>query len=798
MGKLKRRRKSDKVTRRLTREEWALAVFALIVVVTPLAFGAVDPLVQIGVLLLLALGFYIYPPSVSHLSPRANLLVIAAVAVLVLKEFTPASWFGGVSWRSTLTQSFGLKFPWTHHPEPTRALDGLLTAIIAAVWFLWVRMLAFDRDRRPFLIWSMFASCVIVAIVSFATRGIDPHAIYGLRFTPGWTGFGPFPNRNHTASFFAMGICLGAGCAAWAAARKKFPLMAAALLLNGVLLAALFTTQSRGGLIVAGVGLIAFAAIALLKVRTGRAVGVTIGAALIVGAIGLAFAAPVIGRFSSKEGGEVSNMMRVRIWQDTLRMWKDAPLFGHGLGSFTQIFPMYQDVDTGGSIVLHPESSWLQWLAELGLIPVLGGAIALVFYAIPKITAAFSAHRSIFLRASGFAAMTVLLVHSVFDVPAHRWGTAGFALAAFAIACAPNVPASPTAPNAPTPRPRKPAFVPLFIAAFWFLPFLCEQLPWSSVWVQLFLYGDKPFALAPARDASTDFPLNPHLHQAIGILQLDTPAERASGEWQRRFQLAERLMPGSWEIAAAQARACTRAAPGMALHFWQIATERAGHRADEVFGIAIDETSRIPGALASWGQYAHAHPELLLKYAQNSNATEGRNAYDIWWTERGSTRISLGEGEISAFYRLARKLGTPQQLAQWRESRAQLRAADFKTWASLYHEWKSDDLAWEVIAEEVPDPPFAKLGARVDRDHIESLWRTSRDNFNNAREYSAYLYSIGDTETATEVVVTTAHQSKPPDWFIRKGAHLLAAQGKITEAVELYLAEGKFVVVPQR
>ena len=27
--------------------------------------------------------------------------------------------------------------------------------------------------------------------------------IFGLRYTPGWLGFGPFPNRNHTACFFA-------------------------------------------------------------------------------------------------------------------------------------------------------------------------------------------------------------------------------------------------------------------------------------------------------------------------------------------------------------------------------------------------------------------------------------------------------------------------------------------------------------------------------------------------------------------------------------------------------------------
>ena len=401
--KVKRRRKSGFTMPTLTSEGGALGIFILLIVAAPLAFGAVDRIVQIVLLLLLALGVFIFPPAVARPSPLGNRLIVASIAILLLKEFGPAAIFGSTVWRKTLTESFGLVFPWTHNPEPSRALDGLLAGIVAVVWFLWVRMIAINREHRIVMIWGMLASAAIVSIISFATRGIDPQAIYGLRYTPGWVGFGPFPNRNHTACFLAMGIVLGAGCVAWAGSRKKFPLMGVALVLSFVAFAGLLATQSRGGVVVAFAGLVLFFVLVLFRFPSVRAFSIAAGAVLMLGAVGIGFGGQVLGRFVSKEGGEVSTAMRVHIWQDTFRVWKDAPIFGHGVGSFTQIFPIYQEVATGESIVLHPESSWLQWLVELGALPVFFCAIVTCAYVTPRIRIAYSANRSIFMRAGPFA-----------------------------------------------------------------------------------------------------------------------------------------------------------------------------------------------------------------------------------------------------------------------------------------------------------------------------------------------------------------------------------------------------------
>src|SRR5207249_2614176 len=100
-------------------------------------------------------------------------------------------------------------------------------------------------------------------------------------------------------------------------------------------------------------------------------------------------------------------------------MWRDAPIFGHGLSTFTQVYPFYQTLDRENSVVLHPESSWLQWLDELGLLLVIALCTAGGIFLLNKLREARDCGHGFYLRAGGFATFTVLLVHSAWDVPGH-------------------------------------------------------------------------------------------------------------------------------------------------------------------------------------------------------------------------------------------------------------------------------------------------------------------------------------------------------------------------------------------
>ncbi len=759
----------------------ALGVFAVIVAAGPLLFGAVDRLVQVALVALLTVGVLLLPPAIVPLSKWGNRLAIVILALLTVKELAPAEWFGATAWRTAVTRDFGIELPPTHHPEPARALDGWLVAAVGGIWFLWVRRLAADRENRPFLAWSLFASAALVAAVSFATRGWDTQAIYGLRFTPGWRGFGPFPNRNHTGDFLAMGAVLGCGCVTWAGVRKKWPTAIGGLLLLLLVLLALLTTESRGGLVAFGLGLVAYLALVQFRLRNRRALAVTVVAALAFGVFALVFGGPVLTRFFEQAGAD-SNAMRLKIWHDVFPMWLDAPLLGHGLNSFQQIFPFYQTFELENGVVLHPESSWRQWLVELGLIPVGLAAVALAIFATGHLREAFRG-RSFFFRAAGFAAVAALLGHAVFDVPAHRWGTAGFALAALALACPMRLDRERIFAS------RKTAMVPLAAVVFWTLPFFFDAPAWSPLALNRVLarqVSSGDVTLAQLESMGRHFPLSTDLNQALGMRELAVLGRSAPSRWQRHFKIAAELLPGSWALPAAQARAVADLSPGLALGYWRQAVERGSFHREEVFRLAMRETATTPLARASWGRYAEANPRLLLSYAQMVPEDQARASYALWWKARALT-ADLDPGEVAAFYQAAGRWGTRAEFGEWMHRRATWQARDHREWARLLLAWGDGEAAWQILAASTPEQDFPRLPAALAREPLETKWRIAPANLVNAQELAAVLARDGERGASERLILIVAAREDAPWWFAQKAAHILARRGEFGEAVAILL-----------
>ena len=760
----------------------ALAVFALLVIAGPLLFGAVDRLVQVGLVALLALGVYLRPPAMVPLSPWGNRLAVALLALLVFKELAPAAWFGATSWRTVVTRDFAVALPPTHHPEPARALDGWIVAVIAGVWFFWVRRLAANRESRIVLAWTLFGAATIVAAVSFATRGWDEKAIYGLRYTVGWRGFGPFPNRNHTGDFLAMGALLGAGCVGWAAARRKWRLLLGGLLALGLVLAGLLATESRGGLLAFGFGLLVFLGLVQMRMRNRQAFAVAVGVALVVGACALAFGGPVLARFNSDQAGLVSNSMRVSIWRDTFTMWQDAPIFGHGINSFQQIFPFYQSFEFENGVVLHPESSWRQWCVELGLMPVVLGVLGLLVFVASHLRETITG-RGFFFRAAGFAAVAAIVGHAILDVPAHRWGTAGLALAALAVACPMRLEGLRVFST------RKTALVPLAVAVFWTLPLGFDAPAWSPLTLNRALaraVTTYDVSLDQLRALARHFPLSSDLNQQLGVRELGALGDTDTGSWQRHFHLAARLLPGSWKLPAAQARSVVMVSPKDALGFWALAVDRgAGHR-DEVLGLAVRETAGMPIAASYWGRYVEAHPRLLLAYAQLVTEERARYYRNRWWKERALT-AELDPAEIAAFHATAHRWLEREQFDVWMQHRIAWKARDYREWARLLHGWKDDQAAWQLLAAAALEDKFPALPAALAREGLEERWKVVPGNFVNAQQLAALRARDGDAKGSEEIILAAGASEGAPRWFVQRAAHILARQERFGEAVALLL-----------
>jgi hypothetical protein len=552
----------------------------------------------------------------------------------------------------------------------------------------------------------------------------------------------------------------------------------------GVIVVALLTTESRGGLIAFGAGVSIYLLLCLSKVRTRRAVGAALGAALFFGAILLTFGSNVFARFHSQEGGAVSNEMRVGIWHDTLDMWRDAPLLGHGLESFAGVFPLYQKLQLENQIVIHPESSWLEWLAELGLLPVLVAVATVILFLSRQLREIFGRQRSFFLHAGGFAAFAVLLVHAIFDVPAHRWGTAGFALAALAVAC-------PIRLNGRRAQePRQAALVPLAVAAFWCLPIYWSFPGWSPLSLNRLLAID---AVAPSIVPLSEvekmlayFPLNADLHQSAGLRELRLFGRDRPVPWERHFGIAARLQPGSWELSRAQARACQRVAPVQALGYWQQAIERGGIHRDEILATAVRETARYPVAQTSWGHYVEAHPHLLLAYAQIVPEAFASYYYGRWWKLR-SDAPDLSTSELHSFYVLAARWGNREDFQEWTKRHGAYGVRDYREWASLLHNWGEDDRAWQILSIKISEPSYPAAPPTVPRDGLEATWRTRPENVVNAQQLALARQRDGEQAESDDIIIAVAHGEKAPPWFVDKAAWILARGGHKGEAVDLLL-----------
>ncbi len=771
-----------------TRQIASLVIFGMLVLLGPLAFGAVDRIVQTGLVLLLAIGVAVGPPARVALSPRGRIFVLTLLALLLLKEFAPRQLFGGARWRAE-GELLGLSFPWTHHPEPARALDWMLVFLVAVVWLQWVRTLAADRTARIAMTWIVFLGGVVVAVVCFATKATPGNsgAIFGLRPAQGWTGWGPFPNRNHTASLLAMAGLTGAGCLAWAIVKRRTFLIIVGVVGFLLIFAALLAGQSRGGLLGFGAGVAIFSVLLLLKYRDRRAMAGIVAGLLVVVVCLAAFGSQVLGRFSSEQTAQMSNHLRVAIWGNALTMWKDAPLLGHGAGTFTGLFPFYQNLKLDDSVVLHPESSWLQWLTELGIVPVILIGVAFGSLVSVGLRGAFKRQSSFSLAAGAFAGVGAILAHGLIDVPAHRWGTAGYALALLGLAC-------PVALGSGVVRFVSPrlVLVPFAAGLFWLLPFLGRGPLWQPVIPELLRGrelsgGGRRPALEEWRGALRCFPLSRDLHHFAGLRELEE-GKPTGAEWQKHIEIVHRLAPGGWRFPIIHAKAVKRISPALCIEYWQLAIDRSDWRGFQLLGDAVRDTSELPRADALWADYVTANPKFGLTYAKLLPGGEGRPFFEIWW--EGRARVDeVSDDEARDFYFFAPKWATGEQLAEWVRRQSRRRREDYRTWMSLLHGVGRDERAWRVYQGIVADPSYPARTKQSAIRELETQVNLSPENPTHVVALAQAIEEGGDPGAAREMIIEAANKKNAPSWFLRKGAYLLAADGQFREAVAMALRE---------
>jgi O-antigen ligase len=249
---------------------------------------------------------------------------------------------------------------------------------------------------------------------------------------PGMAAHGSFVNRNHYSAYLVMCLSVGLGIlissltGEAAHTWKQFFRNTVAWILSPrmllrlalvVMVIALVLTHSRMGNTSFFVSLLIAGSIGLLLAkRASRSMVVLIASLVVIDIfiVGAYFGVQkVIDRI---EQTTMETEDRGDNARDTLRMWKDYPLFGAGLGSFHVVFPRYPQQDLG-ELYTHAHNDYLEFAAETGVVGIslLG---LLVFTSFLAALRAQMIRRDRLMRGISFGAMMAIIalgMHSTAD-----------------------------------------------------------------------------------------------------------------------------------------------------------------------------------------------------------------------------------------------------------------------------------------------------------------------------------------------------------------------------------------------
>jgi len=234
-----------------------------------------------------------------------------------------------------------------------------------------------SSQLRP-LAWVLCGYGAVVATFALF-QGLAPNGkLYWI-----WTAeqggliYGPYVNHNHYAGLMEMLAPFPLVLAVSRFTHGRRQLAAAAI---GALMAGtIFLSGSRGGMLAFAVEMAVLAVCLRPHQRNWRQPAI-LGAfvALVIGLlvwIGGNEMTRRLASIHSETRQELSGGVRFTIDRDSLRMWKQRPLLGWGLGTFPEVYPQFRTFYTS-FFVNQAHNDYAQLLTETGLA---GFAIAVWF-----------------------------------------------------------------------------------------------------------------------------------------------------------------------------------------------------------------------------------------------------------------------------------------------------------------------------------------------------------------------------------------------------------------------------------
>jgi O-antigen ligase len=440
-------------------------ILILLFIFTPIAFGSMEiwafSLMELGILLLIILwsiqnlvrssvgnGLKPFPTGVRGL--KIETLFICLFLILVFFQLIPLP--AGVAKVLSpktyeLRHAFANAIPQSAIRNPQFPISFVLF-ITKIEFYKWLTLISFFL----FLLhWKYFEDGLRITyqlmLVIFLTGVFE--SLYGMfEFFSGHQHIlylrgissvtGTFINRNYFAGYLLMVIPLSMGFffsrealhgrrfQGW---RQRLSSLDGKTLLIGfgiiVMILGLIFSASRMGILSL---LLSFTLMSILFKTPQKGKGFSKTTLLIL-SLALLWALwigldAVIGRFFNVSEDLKS---RVTIWADTCKVVKDFPILGSGLGTFSQIFPMYKSFHIR-RFVSHAENDFLQLASEVGLIGLGILFVLFVFLFVKTVTGIRSmpiTDSRRYIGIGGLVGILALMFHSMVErnlqVPANAF-----------------------------------------------------------------------------------------------------------------------------------------------------------------------------------------------------------------------------------------------------------------------------------------------------------------------------------------------------------------------------------------
>ncbi len=305
--------------------------------------------------------------------------------------------------------------------------DWVFVCCAVGAFYLFIDINPSHKERRLLLMeWAFVAALLALGLILGHAKGLK----YVL--CPEARVFTYFPSRNQTGTVFFLGGIVSFGLMMRAILKKQVLAFCILSICSLILLIASIETTSRAAVLLFCLGSCIFIYFQFRGVSQGLLLKLLLPFLLICASLFILVGGNTQRMLQFLKTGD----FRFSLYLDSASLILDQFLTGVGLGNFKNIIPFYRHASAMSERALHPESDFLWWGTEVGILGLI--ILILFIWQIGKTLFPLIYRERVSSRAIPTAALIAYAFHAMFDVPMHFLGSLMPALFLYAMAKKPS------------------------------------------------------------------------------------------------------------------------------------------------------------------------------------------------------------------------------------------------------------------------------------------------------------------------------------------------------------------------